>query len=331
MLNGKNYSDVFIIKEERDDCVLKTYVGNVQGTLTIPDGVTRIARHAFSASNRVGINKIVFPRTLKRIPDHNFCFWESLEEITIPEGVTEIAANAFAGTGIQDVLLPSSIDKIGRGAFAYCDALQKITLLHLSDGLLNSLLNSDYSSGATEDKLKFSLYFGFQEDIDLTPFFNKYHNAHDEKIKYSTRNGFIMCGDYVLGYVGNDVDLVVPEVTSGIAFEAFMNNKRVQSITLSEKTKIVAADAFSGCSCLKKVHLNNHLEQIGDNAFAGTAIQSITIPASVIYVGEKAFMGCQSLNAITIELKSYDFSRVDQWDEWWKLGFYQTPNYENHS
>ena len=47
MLNIKDYSDVFIIKKERDDYVIKEYIGDIKGTLVIPEGVTKISKEVY--------------------------------------------------------------------------------------------------------------------------------------------------------------------------------------------------------------------------------------------------------------------------------------------
>lgn len=66
MFNVKEYSDVFVIRKEREDYVLKEYKGNVEGTLIIPNGITRISKEAFKKNKCHKIRKIIFPKTLKK-------------------------------------------------------------------------------------------------------------------------------------------------------------------------------------------------------------------------------------------------------------------------
>ena len=68
MFNPKDYSDNFIIEKDHSDYVLKKYIGNIHGTLEIPEGVTRISSFAFGPSwtnNYPKINKGIGRTTRK--------------------------------------------------------------------------------------------------------------------------------------------------------------------------------------------------------------------------------------------------------------------------
>ncbi len=319
-MNIKEYSDIFVIKKERDDYVIKEYIGNVEGTLNIPEGITKISQFAFSYHNQNinKIKKIIFPKTLKRIPEYNFEYLEQLEEVIIPEGVNSIANSAFFASGLREVFLPSTIDKVGKSAFCCCDNLRKITVLHITSNLLNSLLSKDYS-----------LYFGYSEDIEFSQYFKKYHDIRDEKTKFSLNGSFVMYGDYVIGYIGKEKDIVIPDTAKGIAWEAFIFNKNIQSVKMGKKVKTIGRSAFKGCVSLRTVSLNESLEKMGNYVFADTGLIDITIPMKVDYVGEGAFDGCKKLIRITTVKKLFgDDYRFAQWNEFWDAGFYKEKKIE---
>lgn len=329
MFNIKDYADAFIIKKEHDEYSIKEYIGDVEGTLSIPEGVTRISSYAFLDSKCSKINKIIFPKTLKRIPNCNFENWKHLEEVVIPEGISSIGEGAFEGTGIHEVLLPSTMDRIAKDAFAYCENLKKITLLHLTDSLLNSLMNGNYSFGYPKPKLAFSIYFGLSEDIELSKYFNKYYNRENEKLKFSIRNWFVMYGDYIVGYVGKGKNIYAPDSAIGIAPEAFAFDKGIESITLSKNIKTIGSYAFEGCSSLHTITLNESLEKIGSFAFADSGLKKIKIPLKVSFIGEGAFTDCKRLQCITIVEKLIgDHYRISKWDTWWDRGFYNEEKKE---
>ena len=64
---------------------------------------------------------------------------------------------------------------------------------------------------------------------------------------------------------------------------------------LPTTVKTIADEALSGCSMIRNVVLPYGLEKIGDHAFRGTSIESITIPGSVTEIGVGALSECSSL------------------------------------
>ena len=61
----------------------------------------------------------------------------------------------------------------------------------------------------------------------------------------------------------------------------------------------VGANAFAQCKRLTSVDLSN-VTSIGDAAFAYSALESVTIPATVSSMGYIAFGGCTSLKSVTV-------------------------------
>lgn len=80
---------------------------------------------------------------------------------------------------------------------------------------------------------------------------------------------------------------------------------RLKSLNLSEATftetgKRVPDNIFQDCKKLQQVDLNNMIE-IGSNAFTGSALNAVTIPASVTIIRTKAFMSCSDLATLHFE------------------------------
>ncbi|MDE6373888.1 MAG: leucine-rich repeat domain-containing protein, partial [Clostridia bacterium] len=100
---------------------------------------------------------------------------------------------------------------------------------------------------------------------------------------------------------GNITSSKLPEGVTAIGPYAFSDSvlaNGVNTIDLSNVTSI-GTGAFYGLYGLTQITLPAGLTEIPDNAFRGTAITSIVIPASVKSIGRSAFAGCSSLASVT--------------------------------
>ncbi len=334
MAQFDDYKDIFRINRYRYDYVLESYIGNVEGTLVIPEGVTRIAEDAFSPTwvkDYSKIKKIVFPSTLRCIPARLCSMWEQLEEVVIPEGITTISDSAFFNTAIKEIIIPSTVNRIGKEVFNLCEKLESVIINHSTTAIINRLLSKEYNKNSfwgnrKEPELAFKVYVGSSKEIELSRFF-RYSNPDNEKMKFSICDWFVFYGDFVVGYIGNETTLRLPDASKGIAYEAFCNNKTIKSVILNDKLKGIGSLAFANCTQLQSVTLNENLEEIEDGAFKNCGIREIRIPQKVKYVGARAFENCTQLRSIIIKRKVEDYYRKN-WHSDWKLGFDKSPEYE---
>ena len=58
-----------------------------------------------------------------------FCNMPSLSSIEIPDSITRIGSDVFSGSGIKELTIPASVEKINENAFRGADQLEKITFL----------------------------------------------------------------------------------------------------------------------------------------------------------------------------------------------------------
>lgn len=331
MFNPKDYENNFLIEKSGQDYVLRKYIGRNQENLYIPEGITRIVEGAFHEHE--GITKVVLPKTLKKLPDSVFSFWEDLTEVVIPEGVLSIGSKAFMGTAIKEITLPSSLDKLGKDAFVYCNKLEKVTVNHITTNLLNALLNGDHETPETkynhveyEPRLSFKVYFGKDDTWEFSQYF-RYFRPNRENAKFEIKDFFVIYDNYVIGYIGSEINLELPNTAKGIAYEAFTGNCRIQSVTFGEKIKEIGYSAFENCFALHTITLNKNLESIGDQAFKKTKLKAITIPLKVKYIGDSAFENCDHLESIIVEKKGYSDYRPERWHRHWDGGLCRIVSY----
>ncbi|MDO4978147.1 MAG: leucine-rich repeat protein [Eubacteriales bacterium] len=120
--------------------------------------------------------------------------------------------------------------------------------------------------------------------------------------------------NYVAPVVKNATIITIPDTiviagktypVTGIANNAFINNKVVTKVIIGKNVQTIGVQAFSGCSKLKTVVMNSTvLTSIQNKAFYKcTALTSIVIPAKVSFIGASAFNGCKKLKTVNVKTK----------------------------
>ena len=88
---------------------------------------------------------------------------------------------------------------------------------------------------------------------------------------------------------------------TGIYEGAFSGCTGLTSVTIQEGVTSIGDDAFFGCTGLESVTIPSSVTSIEDRAFFGcTGLTSVTIPEGVTSIGNKAFYGCTGLSSVTI-------------------------------
>lgn len=168
--------------------------------------------------------------------------------------VVEIAAGGFAGlTGVQNILLPDSIRKIGANAFTGCIEIESIDI------------------GKYVEDIAGSAFVGWNEDQRI--------NDYSGQIRANTLND---CNARIYATVRTDT-----QVVSG-----YTGMKNLYGITLNNNITTIAENAFSGCVNLEEFVLPSYVTTIGSLAFNDcTKIQSITLPKTLSSLAVDAFTG----------------------------------------
>ena len=94
----------------------------------------------------------------------------------------------------------------------------------------------------------------------------------------------------------------IPEGISVIKAQAFANSKNLRTVILPTAGNIgLSGGVFKGCARLREVANSEHINSIGDLAFADcTALQHIDLGKDLHRIGEGAFANCRSLTSIEL-------------------------------
>ena len=86
------------------------------GELVIPDGITEIGYAQFTCYDK--ITSLIIPDSVKKISDSAFYYCENLVRVSFGNNIEKIGDDSFSYCSIEDIILPDSLESLGRMAFS---------------------------------------------------------------------------------------------------------------------------------------------------------------------------------------------------------------------
>ena len=262
------------------------YVGSsseATGDLTILDKitvdgkdypVTVIGDYAFYGTS---LTSVVIPNSVLRIEHHAFSECEQLLTVTIGSGVTYIGSDAFySSRNVEDVYMYADPEALDWSNEDGCDDFKSggSTVCHVADAALWYIKFSGIVN------LKFI-------DPNTTPFTFTYDEA-----------------THTLTISGSEP---MPN-SPGWGISRY----EIEHVVIEEGVLAIGASAFYNCTGLKSISIPSSVVLIGEYAFDGCGLTSISLPSSVKSIGEGAFQSCSNLTSIDLppvtEIRGYTFS-----------------------
>ena len=225
--------------------------------IIFPEGVVEIGNGAFSYC--IYLEEINIPSTLRRLNKYSFseCIRLKTDPLVFHEGMEEIADLAFQNcrslTG--EVVLPSTMKRIGEGSFFSC----KITKVNLPDGLEEIGDAAFYACRLKEVYIPNSC-------LNLTGASHFQFNFGLEKIHLP--EGITIIPSWFACYCTDLKEVNIPSTVKVIKSSAFEHCKPLRSINLPEGLERIEKDAFNYVSSLEEVVFPSTLKTLGGEAFA---------------------------------------------------------------
>ena len=229
-----------------------------------------------------------------------------ITELTLPEQITEIHGYAFAGSKkLKSVSISKNVKTISEYAFYMCSELQNITLC----------------AGVTNIE-RFAFY-------------------KCDKIETLTLpNTIRKIGEHSFNSCSKIKSLIIPEGVIELGNGSFAGCKGLREVSVPESLELFGSFVFQGCDMLiyheantakyigneknpfvvlagikdktvRKFDINTKTKFIADKVFSHAEnLKAITIPRSVIGIGELSFHACSSLKKVSIKGKLRTIGRA---------------------
>ncbi len=108
-------------------------------------------------------------------------------------------------------------------------------------------------------------------------------------------SGVKTVGNYAFANLKNLKSVEINAELKRLGSGAFYGCTALSEVDGIEGVKVIGSECFRGCTALSVIGIPNGCTSVGSYAFAGTAIKSISVPSSVVSLGEGAFASCKKL------------------------------------
>ena len=114
-------------------------------------------------------------------------------------------------------------------------------------------------------------------------------------------DNFLIENGVLVKYLGEEINVSIPDGVKKIGEDAFRDNKKIQSVFIPESVTSIDNYAFLGCSSLKTINIPNGVGRISYSVFYNcSSLESIVLPEGITIIEEAAFQNCTSLKSIII-------------------------------
>ena len=296
--------------------------------VVLPESLHTIGICVFE--NCHSLSQIEIPRKIERISNSAFAGCKSLEKVIMraPKNII-LGDSCFYGCdSLVEVNGSEHISAIENGAFRDCGRLEEISLTNRLKGFKDNIFSGCYSLKSIDLS---------QCDIKILPVrtFFECTSLHSVKLP----EGMKEIGDKAFYSCINLETLQLPEELVKIGTQAFSECKRLKHLSFPKALKNIGTYAFESCEELSDLFFDTPIQKIGINAFSGCRSLSfsnafgllepetkelcgfdfasisesefnflkmyahqrkITIPSSVIRIGDNAFKGLSELTGIIL-------------------------------
>ncbi len=274
-------------------------------TVVIPDSVTTIEPYAFWGCT--GLQSVSFGSGLKGIDDYAFANCKGLTELVLPENITYIGIYAFQDDmSMTDITIPYTTMRIHESAFDGCFKL----VIHADPGTYAAFYAADFAKRQAEmaeyeDIPEYTAEVIVTEPEETPEEEPQYVVVEEPGTTLSSvrivgnQAVFFMNGGAGSVYDGSDMMGSGSENGEGEAqTQQYLYTSSIPKFTIV-KGEVVADQAFYKKD-MTTLSLPATVREIGQFAYARSALTEASIPEGVESIDYGAFYHCDSLQTVNL-------------------------------
>lgn len=229
---------------------------------------------------------------------------------------------------IQELVIPSTVNKINTAAFARCENLKKITFNNSVVEYFENYAFIGCTSLENVNVPKTVLALGmgtFYECVNLS------------SVTFEEDSELLFIYEYCFGKCEKMTKYDLPTSLLAIYGEAFKDNYSLKEFTFNEGLSAIGTELFENCNNLEKITLSSTISQASLFALSSlpslktvnfpsdfamvdleqyfffncTALESVTLPKSMKSIKTGVFNGCISLKEVLVEEGSTYLKSID--------------------
>ena len=215
----------------------------------------------------------------KPLVEQAFSGCSSLKSVTLPESQTILNRSIFASTALPSINIPVGYTTIRQNCFSRCSMLTQVSI----PSTLISLENYAFGNCDALDRVDIT-------DLDAWCGIT-FGNASANPLNYAKHL-------YLNNTLVTTVDLTnITELKQYV----FINLESLTSITNFSGLTAIGGSAFEGCINLVILNLNlPSLASLGNSAFRGTKVQTISDLGSITSIPSSCFNDCKQLSSVSL-------------------------------
>ncbi len=265
--------------------------------IEIPSGVTTIDEDAFYSCDT--LSNVKLHADVTTIGNYAFADCSALKNVDLPENLESIGSSAFRNCNtFESIIIPDKVETIGSYAFDGCSNVYDViigkSVATISAGAFSNLGIIEVTVPNSVVSIGSAAFSGCSNLEEMTlPFVGC---SRDENTEYDNYRLF----GYIFGGTSYTGGVLTSQYYSGSSTFSYYIPASLTKVTITDASGIYYG-AFSNCSTIEELILNDEITTIEDRAFYRcTKLDTFKLPASLTTLGSEAMYNCDSLTDIEI-------------------------------